>query len=128
MERREPVLLQRVCDATQIPSGFQVQLAAGAYVIPQQVLDGNITVMTERAAWRASRRPTGTRSGRHTSRWLPGRRRARGAGPGSLRRAEGLGRAEDGLRPEIPASIVDLGLVYLVESEPVEAGRRWSSP
>ena len=48
MERREPVFLTRGCDATQIPSGFKVRLDPGSYVVPQQVLDGNITVMTER--------------------------------------------------------------------------------
>ena len=48
MERREPVFLTHGCDAMQIPSGFKIRLDSGAYVIPQQVLDGNITVMTER--------------------------------------------------------------------------------
>src|ERR671929_2356885 len=48
MQRREPVFLKRGVDATQIPSGFKIRLDPGSYVIPQQVLDGNVTVMTER--------------------------------------------------------------------------------
>ncbi len=45
MERREPVVLNRSCDATQIPSGYLVTFAEGTVVVPQHVSDGNVTVM-----------------------------------------------------------------------------------
>ena len=46
--RREAVVLNRSCDATQIPTGEQLRLQPGSMVIVQHVQDGNFTVMTER--------------------------------------------------------------------------------
>jgi probable FeS assembly SUF system protein SufT len=123
MERREPLNLKRAVEGTQIPSGFVVTLEEGAYVIPQQVLDGNVTVMTERGGL--------VRIGAIDADAL---------GPEYLALAEQAARERatrtegeydvskvwDELRtvydPEIPANIVDLGLVYDIGSEPAETG------
>ncbi|HEX7487630.1 MAG TPA: putative Fe-S cluster assembly protein SufT [Anaeromyxobacteraceae bacterium] len=123
MERREPVLLQRGCDATQIPSGFKVRLEPGGYVIPQQVLDGNVTVMTERGGLARIAAADADALGSAyvaLAQKAAEARAHRAEGPFDERKVwEELKTVYD---PEIPASIVDLGLVYLVTSEPVEGG------
>ena len=123
MERREPVVLRRECDATQIPSGFKVRLEKEAYLIPQQVQDGNITVMTERGGLARIAAADADALGPDYVE-LAARaavaRASRTDGPFDERKVwDELSTVFD---PEIPASIVDLGLVYEVTSEPVEGG------
>jgi probable FeS assembly SUF system protein SufT len=123
MERREPVLLKRGCDATQIPSGFQVRLEPGSYVIPQQVLDGNVTVMTERGGLArilaADADALGPEYVELAARAASARAQ-RSEGPFDEKKVwEELKTVYD---PEIPASIVDLGLVYELTSEPAADG------
>jgi len=123
MERREPVFLTRGCDATQIPSGFKVRLDPGSYVVPQQVLDGNITVMTER---RGLARVTAADADALGQEYVE---LAAKAAEARANRTEGPFDEEkvwEELKtvydPEIPASIVDLGLVYHLASQQAEGG------
>ena len=125
MERREPVLLTRGCDATQIPSGFQIRLEPGSYVIPQQVLDGNVTVMTERGGLARIAAADADALGAEyveLAAKAAAARAARTEGP--FDEAKVWDELQTVFDPEIPASIVDLGLIYHVASEPVEGGAR----
>ena len=125
MEHREPVALGRAIEATQIPSGFKVVLPQGAWVTVQQVLGGNLTAMTDRGGLVRIAQEDADALGPE---WVEASRRAAAAGatpadPGApvdeARVREVLGTIYD---PEIPASIVELGLVYLAHVERLDEG------
>ncbi len=121
--RREPVPIQRAVEAVQIPSGFHVQLEPGSHVIVQQVLDGNFTVMTERGGLaRIEAKDADALGPAYVE-------AAQKAAEFRSRRQEGPfdeSKVWDELRtvfdPEIPANIVDLGLIYLVAAEALPDG------
>lgn len=118
----QPVTLSRPCEAIQIPGGNPVQLPAGSTVRITQALGGTYTVVTEggemvriagndadalglQVAAESTRQPI----------------------PGEQMTAEQLEKLvweqlQTCYDPEIPASIVELGLVYLCRVRPLEEG------
>lgn len=123
--RREPVTLLRSVEATQIPTGYRIRLEPGGYVIVQQVLDGNFTVMTERGGLARVEAKDADALGPsyvELAQKAEAERAQRREGPFDVDKVwEELRTVYD---PEIPANIVDLGLIYLVQPEPVEGGHR----
>ncbi len=121
--RREPVSLQRPVEAIQVPSGFKIQLEAGSFVIVQQVLDGNFTVMTERGGLaRVDGKDADALGPAYVelARKAEELRSRRQEGPFDEQKVwEELKTVYD---PEIPANVVDLGLIYLVGSEALPEG------
>ncbi len=128
LERREPAILGRDCPATQIPSGAPVVLRAGAFVTVVQALGGSYTVVAEDGGMvRVDERDADALGPEYADE----ARRAREAReakrapspPGAPLDPE---RVWEALRtvydPEIPASIVELGLVYLCHVEPLPDG------
>jgi probable FeS assembly SUF system protein SufT len=129
-ERREPIALRRALEVTLIPSGEREILPEGAWVSSQQVLGGNFTVMTDRGGLARIAEADADALGEAYA------EQARKAAEAERAKAETV-RGEpyeerhvwDALKkvfdPEIPASIVDLGLVYeLSASERPDGGKR----
>jgi probable FeS assembly SUF system protein SufT len=130
MERREPVSLRRALEVTLVPSGERAILPEGAWVSIQQVLGGHFTVMTDRGG--LARIDEGDADALGDA-YADQARRARDAEKARTDAAQGEPFEErhvwDALKkvfdPEIPASIVDLGLVYELQvAERPEGGKK----
>jgi probable FeS assembly SUF system protein SufT len=130
VERREPIALRRALEVTLIPSGEREILPEGAWVSIQQVLGGNFTVMTDRGGLARIAEADADALGEA---YAEQARKASEAERAKAETARGEPYEErhvwDALKkvfdPEIPASIVDLGLVYeLSASERPGGGKR----
>src|SRR5512138_1159464 len=123
--RREPITTQRDVEAMEVPSGFRTLLPKGSWIVVQQTLGGQFTAMTELGGLvRIAGKDADALGPEYVE-------EARRHEEERARTAEGPfdeAKVWDALRevydPEIPSNIVELGLVYLVASEPVEGGRK----
>jgi probable FeS assembly SUF system protein SufT len=115
---REEVTLTKDCKAVQIPYGYDVPLAEGAKVTIVQALGGSYTVLTDQGMMVRVAGPEVEALGKSAS-VAP-----QIEGEVTKEKLEEL--VWDQLRttydPEIPVNIVELGLVYLCELDPVEDG------
>jgi probable FeS assembly SUF system protein SufT len=118
MHARKPVLVRRPVRALQVPSGEAVELQPGQNGLLTQALGGSYTVYIDGALWRVDGidgdaigqpvRENTARAGNPTDDELRDWIR------------EELGEVYD---PEIPCSIVELGLVYRCELKPRDDGQ-----
>ena len=109
--------LSREVTATQIPSGDKIPLAAGTKVMIHQTLGGSFTVQTDFGLYRIAEADSdalGEKSA--ASDHQPVAALADGSPDPEAIWAQ-LRRVYD---PEIPVNIVDLGLVYSMDLEPMK--------
>jgi len=120
-----PTSTARDVAAIQIPSGERVLLPAGTWLVVQQALGGAFTAMTEMGGLvRVDGKDADALGPQfvEAAAAFEAERSAAVEGPFDQKQVwDALGTVYD---PEIPASIVELGLVYAVAAEPVEGGHR----
>jgi probable FeS assembly SUF system protein SufT len=122
---RAAVTTTRDVEVLQVPSGYKVTLPQGSRVVVQQSLGGQFTAMTEMGGLvRVEGKDADALGPEYVedARRAADERASAAEGPFDEQKVwEALGEVYD---PEIPASIVELGLVYLVLAQPVEGGHK----
>ena len=122
---RDSIILLRDVEATFIPQGGVAVVPDGTWLVMQQALGGSFTLMTERGQLVRIDGQDADALGAQYVAEAQATAAARAAtleGPFDDQKIWTA--LKDVFDPEIPASIVELGLVYSVASEPVEGGHR----
>ena len=121
IEGNSPISLRRDCEVVQIPSGEKGRIPAGTWVTITQSLGGTYTVTTDQGTMVRIAGKDADALGFEVAA-VPGST----AQPAPSRPEDVEKMVWDQLRtiydPEIPASIVDLGLVYQCQVTPLPAG------
>lgn len=115
----------RDVEVLQVPSGFKTVLPKGSWLVVQQALGGQFTAMTDTGGLvridGKDAEALGPEYVAEAQKALDERAVA-SSGPFDEEKIwDALRQVYD---PEIPASIVELGLVYLVAAEPAEGGHK----
>jgi probable FeS assembly SUF system protein SufT len=122
---REPVILLRAVEATFIPQGETALVPEGAWLVMQQALGGSFTLMNDRGQLLRIDAKDADALGEKYQAEAKAAAEARAAsmeGPFDEQKLwQALGQVYD---TEIPSSIVELGLIYSVATEPIEGGHR----
>jgi len=123
-QEREPIVLRREVRAVQIPSGLPMTLAKETPVEITQSLGGTYTVMTPQGLARISGRDADALGIEEAKTPPAAAVETRASGDETPEEIEKAVWAE--LRtcfdPEIPVNVVDLGLVYSCQVQPVAEG------
>jgi probable FeS assembly SUF system protein SufT len=117
-KRRGQIILERDCEATQIPSGSRLVLSAGTPVAITQSLGGQFTVTTDEGGlFRIAGKDADALGRRSTA--------AAAASEGAFDEQRVWEQLKTVFDPEIPVNLVDLGLIYRCQAVPLpEGGRR----
>ena len=116
----EPIELKREVEATQIPSGYKVMLPQGMRVQITQSLGGHFTVMTDMGHLVRIADVDGDALGAEVVQQAQEAEAARVEGPFELEKV--MDELKTVYDPEIPVNIVDLGLIYECQANPMETG------
>jgi probable FeS assembly SUF system protein SufT len=122
---RAVVTTTRDVEVMQVPSGVRTTLPPGTPLVVQQALGGQFTAMT---AVGGLVRVDGKDADALGPEYVEEARRFEAERAASHQGAFDEEKVWEALRqvydPEIPSNIVELGLVYLVQSEPADGGHR----
>ena len=118
MSGYEQVTLTRECRATEIPSGSPLVLPSGMVVTITQTLGGNFTILTDGGNMARIDAVDADALGKEK----PEAPATAGAAEGPLDEAQIWEILKTVYDPEIPANIVDLGLVYACSVTPLPDG------
>lgn len=122
---RSAVTTLRDVDVLQVPSGFRVVLPKGSWLVVQQSLGGQFTAMTDSGGLvRVDGKDADALGPEYAeeARRSEAERAVAAGGPFDERKVwDALGQVYD---PEIPASIVELGLVYAIVTEQDGGGHK----
>lgn len=125
MTRHEPVALKRSVEAVLVPSGERATIPEGEWVTVQQALGGQFTAMTMRGGIvRIDGHDADALGDAYVEEAKKAQEKAATLNEGDLTEEkvwETLGEVYD---PELPVSIVELGLVYFVGVEKLEGGAK----
>jgi probable FeS assembly SUF system protein SufT len=122
---REPVITLRAVEATLIPQGEKVVVPEGAWLVVQQALGGAFTLMNDRGQLLRVDGADADALGPQYQAQAKAAAEARAATlEGPFDEQKIWDSLQDVFDPEIPASVVELGLIYSVVSEPVQGGHR----
>ena len=119
MVTREPRNLSRDLEVAVIPYGDRITLTAGTNVFVTQALGGSYTAMTDHGYLVRIEGGDADAIGEQPTRPLSAEDAA-----GRTVQQMAWDQLKTCFDPEIPVNIVDLGLVYKCETEPVEGGER----
>lgn len=121
MNMREEVVVSRNCEAIMIPSGERVLVPQGAHATITQSLGGSYTLITDRGLMVRISGKDVEAIGKSPENVPQSAESGAPFTPDDLEQMvwEQLKTCYD---PEIPVNIVDLGLVYLCDLEPVDGG------
>jgi probable FeS assembly SUF system protein SufT len=116
-ERHTSIELQRDCDATVIPGGDTITLRRGDLVRVTQALGGSFTVTTSRGYLARIGATDADALGLEPPQAID---EPLASGAFSLDHV--INKLKTVFDPEIPVNVVDLGLIYTCEAQPLPAG------
>jgi len=121
MQKEQPIVVKRDCDARMVPSGEKIILTAGSTVWMTQSLGGSYSLMTDRGYMVRIKGQDGDAIG------MPITEVSKPSASSLSKSAAEMEEAVwEQLRlcfdPEIPVNIVELGLIYHCSVGPLEGG------
>jgi probable FeS assembly SUF system protein SufT len=119
-ERYAPITLERDCEATLIPGGQRVTLSQGDEVIVTQTLGGSFTVQTGDGYLARISTEDADALGLESTGDTEADKGLAETGPFDI--AQVIEQLKTVFDPEIPVNVVDLGLIYACDAQPLPEG------
>jgi len=121
MQKEQPIVVKRDCEARMVPSGEKVVLSAGSTVWMTQSLGGSYSLMTDRGYMVRIEGKDGDAIGMPTAE--EGRPSASSVAASAEEMEEEVWeQLRSCFDPEIPVNIVELGLIYHCSLKPLPGG------